>query len=88
MKLWWVHCEALYANLLNYHLTKEAQDLARYQKTHDYLFQHFVDAQHDEWFGYLDRYGKVTHRFKGGAYKGCFHVPRALWLCLNLPSNP
>jgi hypothetical protein len=24
--------------------------------------------------------GKVTHRFKGGAYKGCFHVPRALLL--------
>ncbi len=27
-----------------------------------------------------DREGKVTHRFKGGPYKGCFHVPRALFL--------
>jgi len=26
----------------------------------------------------------VTHRFKGAPYKGCFHVPRALWLCIQL----
>eukprot|EP00047_Mylnosiga_fluctuans_P017606 m.63049 g.63049 ORF g.63049 m.63049 type:complete len:399 (+) comp7170_c0_seq1:109-1305(+) len=33
-----------------------------------------------EWFGYLDRFGRVSQRFKGGPYKGCFHVPRALHL--------
>eukprot|EP00054_Salpingoeca_dolichothecata_P017003 m.100914 g.100914 ORF g.100914 m.100914 type:complete len:306 (+) comp22259_c0_seq2:139-1056(+) len=33
------------------------------------------------WFGYLDRQGRVSQRFKGGPYKGFFHVPRCLLLC-------
>ena len=37
-----------------------------------------------EWFGYLDTTGKVTHTFKGGPYKGCFHVPRALFMCVSI----
>ena len=44
----------------------------------------FPDPQHGEWFGYLTREGKVSQRFKGGPYKGCFHVPRSLWLCERL----
>ena len=44
------------------------------------LFQ-FVDDEHGEWFGYLSREGKVKMTFKGGPYKGCFHVPRALLMC-------
>ena len=84
MKLWWPHCEALYAHLLDYALTGEASDWAAFEQVDRYVFDRFVDREHGEWFGYLDRQGRVTHRFKGGAYKGCFHVPRALWLCLNL----
>ena len=34
-----------------------------------------------EWAGYLSREGKVKMDFKGGPFKGCFHVPRALMLC-------
>ena len=33
------------------------------------LFQ-FVDAIHGEWYGYLNRRGEITHRFKGGPWKG------------------
>lgn len=40
-----------------------------------------LDRPGGEWFGYLTREGKVHQRFKGGPYKGCFHVPRALFLC-------
>lgn len=80
LKLWWPHCEALYAHLLNYKITGEAHDLERFQRTHEYTFAHFPDAEHGEWYGYLNRRGEMTHRFKGGPYKGCFHVPRALWL--------
>lgn len=80
MKLWWVHCETLYATLLNYTLTQDENDLAAFLKTHEYTFSHFPDPEFGEWYGYLDRFGNVTHRFKGGPYKGCFHVPRALWL--------
>lgn len=80
MKLWWPHCEALYAHLLNYSITGDEVDKAAFMQVHDYSFRHFSDPEHGEWFGYLNRRGEVTHRFKGGPYKGCFHVPRALWL--------
>jgi N-acylglucosamine 2-epimerase len=84
MKLWWPHCEALYAHLLNYRLTGASEDFNAFVETDRYTFAHFPDPEHGEWFGYLDREGRVTHTFKGGPYKGCFHVPRALWLCWTL----
>jgi len=84
MKLWWPHCEALYAHLLNYAHTSDTEDLASFLKIDDYTFRHFVDPNYGEWFGYCDRQGKTTHRFKGGPYKGCYHVPRSLFLCWQL----
>jgi N-acylglucosamine 2-epimerase len=81
MKLWWPHCEALYAHLLNYRITGDEADWQAFSDVDRYAFEHFSDPEHGEWFGYLDREGRVTHTFKGGPYKGCFHVPRALWLC-------
>jgi N-acylglucosamine 2-epimerase len=84
MKLWWPHCEAIYAHLLNFSITNDAADWQRFIETDHYAFSHFRDPKYGEWYGYLDRRGEVTHRFKGGAYKGCFHVPRALWLVSSL----
>lgn len=81
MKLWWPHNEAQYAHLLNFSITNEAQDWQRFKKIDEYAFSHFPDEKYGEWYGYLNRRGEVTHRFKGGPYKCCFHVPRALWLC-------
>ena len=37
-----------------------------------------------EWAGYLDRQGTTKMDFKGGPYKGCFHLPRALMICENI----
>jgi len=84
MKLWWPHCEALYAHLLNYSLTGDSADWEAFATVDAYAFDRFRDPEYGEWYGYCDRWGKVTHRFKGGPYKGCFHVPRALWLCWRL----
>jgi N-acylglucosamine 2-epimerase len=81
MKLWWPHCEALHAHLLNYTITGESADWAAFERVHAYAFERFRDPACGEWFGYLDRQGNVTHRFKGGPFKGCFHLPRALWHC-------
>ena len=80
-KLWWPHTEALYGLLQNVTLFDEKEDLLRFNKLRNYTFTHFPDAEHGEWFGYLNRDGSVSQRFKGGPYKGCFHVPRALYLC-------
>jgi N-acylglucosamine 2-epimerase len=84
MKLWWPHTEALYAHLLDYSLTRDPADWEAFLRTDAWAFSRFPDPTHGEWYGYLDRRGEVTHRFKGGPYKGCFHVPRALWLCARL----
>jgi N-acylglucosamine 2-epimerase len=81
MKLWWPHCEALYAHLLNFSITSEASDWERFVMVDAYTFSRFRDPLFGEWYGYLDKRGEVTHRFKGGPYKCAFHVPRALWLC-------
>ena len=50
-----------------------------YEKLHQYTWQHFVDKKYCEMFGYLNRHGQVLLELKGGKWKGCFHVPRALY---------
>jgi N-acylglucosamine 2-epimerase len=80
-KLWWVHLESLVALAMSYRLTGNPQCWEWYQKLHKYSWSHFVDREYGEWFGYLDRRGEVLLNLKGGKWKGCFHVPRALYLC-------
>ena len=48
---------------------------------HEYAWPRFADPDYGEWFGYLNRRGEVLLDLKGGKWKGCFHVPRALHLC-------
>ncbi|XP_061648583.1 N-acylglucosamine 2-epimerase isoform X1 [Phyllopteryx taeniolatus] len=81
MKLWWPHCEALVAFLMAYSQTKRPGLLERFSQVYDYTFSHFSDDQHGEWFGYLSQDGKVVLDFKGGPFKGFFHVPRCLYMC-------
>jgi N-acylglucosamine 2-epimerase len=80
MKLWWPQAEAMVAYAKAYATTLDPVHLAKLQLVADWVYAHLVDSKQGEWWGYSDRNGVVTHRFKGGAYKGCFHVPRALLL--------
>jgi N-acylglucosamine 2-epimerase len=80
-KLWWVHVETLVALALGYRLTGRTACWQWYQKLHAYTWSHFADPDQGEWFGYLNRRGEVLLPLKGGKWKGCFHVPRALYLC-------
>lgn len=80
-KLWWVHVEALVAMLMGYALTGREACWQWFEKLHDYTWSHFPDPQFGEWFGYLNRRGEVLLPLKGGKWKGCFHVPRALFRC-------
>jgi N-acylglucosamine 2-epimerase len=89
-KLWWPMCEAMIAYAMaaesgvhSSDSTEKPYDTAgalnRYEIISRWAMDHFSDLERGgEWFGYLDRDGRVTHSFKGGPYKGCFHVPRAL----------
>ena len=77
-KLWWVHIEPLLTMIKGYELTGSQECLAWFERIHDYVWSHFMDPEHPEWFGYLNRQGEVLLTLKGGKWKGCFHVPRGL----------
>jgi N-acylglucosamine 2-epimerase len=78
-KLWWVHVEALVALAKGYKLTGNPRCLEWFEKVHNYTWKHFKDEEHGEWFGYLNRRGEILLPLKGGKWKGCFHMPRAMY---------
>lgn len=78
-KLWWVHVEALVALAKGYQLTGDERCRQWFEKVHNYTWKHFRDPEYGEWFGYLNRRGEVLLPLKGGKWKGCFHIPRALY---------
>lgn len=80
-KLWWVHLETLVALLMGFNLTGRQECLDWFEKIHSYTWKYFADSENGEWFGYLNQRGEVLLNLKGGKWKGCFHVPRALYLC-------
>ena len=80
-KLWWVHLETLVALAKAYEHCPTKTVANWYQKVHDYTWSHFPDPEHGEWFGYLNRQGEPHLTLKGGQWKGCFHVPRAMYQC-------
>lgn len=82
-KLWWVHLETLVALAKAYRVTRRPECLKWFERVHRYSWSHFRDPEYGEWYGYLNRRGEVLLPLKGGKWKGCFHVPRALWLCYN-----
>lgn len=84
LKLWWPHNETLYALLLAWSLTGREDLWQWYQRVHDYSFSHFPDPEHGEWYGYLDRDGRPVWTAKANGWKGCFHLPRALYRCWRL----
>lgn len=77
-KLWWVHVEALVAMAKGYISTGDLRCMRWFEKIHDYTWHHFRDPEYGEWYGYLNRAGEVLLPLKGGKWKGCFHIPRAL----------
>lgn len=78
-KLWWVHVEALVAVAKAYAFTGDSRCIPWFKKLHQYTWDHFRDKEYGEWFGYLNREGKVLLPLKGGKWKGCFHIPRSLY---------
>ena len=80
-KLWWVHLEAMICFLKGRELTGSEACWEWFEKIHHYTWNHFRDKKNGgEWYGYLNRSGEVLLPLKGGKWKGCFHVPRALLL--------
>ncbi|MEY2949465.1 MAG: hypothetical protein RLZZ248_666 [Bacteroidota bacterium] len=83
-KLWWVHLETLVFLSKSIHLLGDQKYYDWFNKVHHYSWHHFADPGYGEWWGYLNRKGEVLKTLKGGKWKGCFHVPRALYQCSKL----
>ena len=81
-KLWWVHLETMVALLMSYRLTGRRECQQQFERVSDWALARFPDPEFGEWYGYLDRRGEVLLPLKGGKWKGCFHVPRGLYLCM------
>ncbi|KAM5196171.1 N-acylglucosamine 2-epimerase isoform 1-T2 [Hipposideros larvatus] len=81
MKLWWPHSEAMIAFLMGYSDSGDPALLHLFNQVAEYTFHQFRDPEYGEWFGYLNREGRVVLTIKGGPFKGCFHVPRCLAMC-------
>lgn len=87
-KLWWVHLESLIAMAKCYQLTGNVQCKEWFEKLHEYTWEHFRDPDYGEWYGYLNRQGEPLLSLKGGKWKGCFHVPRAMFQIWKTLSGP
>jgi len=80
-KLWWVHLETLVALTMAFKSTRRKECWDWFERVHDYTWKTFPDPELGEWYGYADRRGEILLPLKGGKWKGCFHLPRALLLC-------
>jgi len=80
-KLWWVHLEALVGLSKAYTATQRQDVWEWYEKVHQYTWRHFPDPAYGEWYGYLNRQGQPFITLKGSKWKGCYHLPRALYEC-------
>lgn len=84
MKLWWPHCEALYATLLAYHLTGNAKYETWHERIHEWVHARYPDEKHGDWYKYLHRDGTLSTTAKGNAWAGPFHLPRMQLHCWKL----
>ena len=84
MKLFWVHCEAMIALTYAYWYTKDERYMEWFDKIKAYVFAHYPDEGHPEWFGHLHRDGTPINYIKGSDWKGPFHNVRAFMLLTQL----
>lgn len=78
-KLWWVHLESLVCMAKGFEYTGDERCRQWFERLDAYSYKYFADPIFGEWYGYLNRQGEPLLTLKGGKWKGCFHVPRALF---------
>lgn len=84
MKLLWPHCEALIAFLRSYMFMGQEKYLDYFDRITEYIYAHFPDPGHPEWFGHLHRDGTPISYIKGSDWKGPYHNVRAFMQIIEL----
>ena len=85
-KLWWVHSEALYTSLLLYERTNDAEFLAIFEKTFDYVYKTFPNPDRSvrEWIQIRTRDGKPQEKVVALPVKDPYHIIRNVILIIEL----
>lgn len=78
MKFWWPQTETVIACLYAYLASGDERYLEKHKLANEWMYKHFPDREHGEWYGYLHRDGTVAQPAKGNIFKGPFHIPRML----------
>lgn len=84
MKLLWVHCEGMIALLYSYLYTGEKIYMDWFEKITKYVFEHYPDEGHPEWFAHLHRDGTTLNYAKGHDWKSPYHNVRAFMIISQL----
>ncbi len=83
-KLWWTHNEALLAAAFAYRISGDERLFDWFRKVDEWSWKYFRDAEYPEWFGQVRHDGSVRFGFKGSISKTFFHLPRALYNCIQV----
>ncbi len=85
-KLWWVHSEALYTNLLLYFHTGDESFLAWFERVFDYTFRTFPNPNEEirEWIQIRTRDGQPQDKVVALPVKDPYHIIRNVLLIIEL----
>jgi len=84
MKLWWPHSEALFATLLGYLWSGDAELADWYERLHQYVFGLFPAAPGREWVQIRARDGTPVQQVVALPVKDPYHILRNLMLIVSL----
>ena len=84
LKGWWTHTEALLAAAFAYRISGDERLFERFCEVDAWCWAHFRASDSPEWFGLLNYDGTVRNGFKGSELKTFFHLPRALYNCIEV----
>ena len=85
-KLWWVHSEAMYTNLLAYFRTGDGDFLIQFGKVFDYAFSTFPNPDRTvrEWIQIRTREGRPQEKVVALPVKDPYHIIRNVILIIEL----
>jgi N-acylglucosamine 2-epimerase len=85
-KLWWVHSEAMYTNLLLYTQTEDEEFLSLFQKVFDYTYRTFPNPDRTlrEWIQIRRRDGAPQDKVVALPVKDPYHIIRNVLLIIEL----
>ena len=78
LKAWWPQCEGALAMLRCFERSGKEEFLRWFEKIQEFFVRELRDDECGEYFPFAKTDGVREHQYKGGRWKGFFHIPRYL----------